>query len=60
MSDLKETTDLEELTQPCEPSTAPDYLAWKENKILKGLKQSKDRSQMVPAHQVWEKFGFER
>ncbi|WP_306257363.1 hypothetical protein [Pararhizobium sp. IMCC21322] len=60
MSEIKETSSLAELTQPCDPSSDPNYLVWKEAKIRKGLEQSKDRSNMIPAHKVWETFGFER
>lgn len=60
MSELKEKPTFAELTEPCEPSADPDYLAWKKAKIEKGLEQSEDRSGVVPAHRVWETFGFER
>jgi len=60
MSDLRENPTFEELTQPCEPSTDPDYLAWKERKIRKALEQAQDRSTLIPAAKVWEKLGLER
>ena len=60
MNEITEKTTLEDLTEPCDPSTAPDYLAFKKAKIEKGLEQSKDRSKLIPAHKVWEDFGFER
>ena len=42
------------------PSADPDYLVWKENKIRKALKEAEDRSSMISAEKVWEKFGLER
>lgn len=35
----------------------PDYQAWKERKILRALEQSKDRSAMIPAEEVWKDLG---
>ena len=60
MSKTTEAPTFEEMTQPCEPSTDPAYLAWKEAKIRRALEQAKDRSKMIPAEKVWEKFGLER
>ncbi|MCL6706633.1 hypothetical protein M8R20_06445 [Pseudomonas sp. R2.Fl] len=60
---MKKNSDhpaFDELT--AEPATAqePGYDAWKEAKVKKALNESKKRSNMIPAHDVWEKFGFER
>ncbi|TCR04655.1 hypothetical protein EDF70_102758 [Neorhizobium sp. JUb45] len=60
MSELKEDLSFKELTEPQAPASDPDYLAWKERKIRAALKQAEDRSCMVPAKTVWEKFGLER
>jgi hypothetical protein len=38
---------------------ASGYEEWKRQKILKGLEQSKDRSKMIPAEQVWRELGLE-
>ncbi|MGH1349186.1 MAG: hypothetical protein ACRBBN_00015 [Methyloligellaceae bacterium] len=35
-------------------SNDADYLAWKKQQIEKALKQSEDRSKMIPADKVWE------
>lgn len=45
--------------QSSEGSSA-EYVAWKVEKITKALKQSEDRAAMIPAADVWERFGFER
>lgn len=34
--------------------TDTDFLAWKEAKVRGSIEQAKDRSQMIPANQVWE------
>lgn len=61
MRTTTERPPFRELTGPGgEESTDLDYLAWKEEKIRKALKQAEDRSLMIPADKVWEKFGFER
>ncbi len=61
MSDLRDTIPVEDLTE-AQPTAAADagYDAWKEKKIRAALKQADDRSSMVPAKKVWERFGFER
>ncbi len=43
---------LGEHLRPDEERTDPDYLAWKEAKVREGLEQAKDRSQIIPAHNV--------
>ena len=45
--------------QSSEASSA-EYDAWKVEKITKALKQCEDRDAMIPAADVWERFGFER
>lgn len=45
------------------PSSAvspAEYEAWKVEKITKALRQCEDRDAMIPAADVWERFGFER
>ncbi len=37
-----------------------EYEAWKVEKITKALRQCEDRDAMIPAADVWERFGFER
>ncbi|UDF02998.1 hypothetical protein [Asticcacaulis sp. AND118] len=34
-----------------------DYLVWKDQKIRRALEQSSDRSQMIPADDVWKDLG---
>lgn len=41
-------------------ASAAEYDAWKVEKITKAIKQCEDRSSMIPATDVWERFGFER
>ncbi|NLS03237.1 hypothetical protein HGP14_07605 [Rhizobium sp. P32RR-XVIII] len=61
MSDLREKISREELTEVQANAVADQgYDAWKEEKIKSALKQSEDRSTMIPANKVWERFGFER
>lgn len=50
---------LDEHLKSGQPSTDPDYLAWKERKILEALEESKDRSKMIPAERVWKELGVE-
>lgn len=47
----------EEHLRSGEESTDPDYLAWKERKVLRALGQAKDRACMIPAEEVWKEFG---
>lgn len=35
------------------------YHEWKRAKILLALEETKDRSKMIPAEEVWKKLGFE-
>lgn len=51
---------LEELTGVSGEQPAADYSAWKDEKVRKAQQQALDRSKMIPAHKVWETFGFER
>ena len=61
MSETDTKIALEEhLTLAGQPSNDPEYLAWKEAKIKKGLAEAEDRSKLIPAHQVWEDLGLER
>ena len=47
---------VEETGSPVEPG----YEAWKREKVLRGLDQARDRSQMIPADDLWRDIGFER
>ena len=58
-TDLEESID-EHLAQSRTPSTDPDYVAYKKNKIEKGLAESQDRTKLIPAEKVWEDLGLER
>jgi len=61
MGETKTLAELEEHLRPAgQPCADPAYLAWKEAKIRKALNQSRDRTQMTPAHKVWEELGLER
>ncbi|MGK9053190.1 hypothetical protein [Neorhizobium petrolearium] len=61
MSDVREKISFEELTEPQAAAAGDqDYASWKQEKIRKALKQSENRSAMIPAGKVWERFGFER
>jgi hypothetical protein len=35
------------------------YASWKREKVERGLAQSKERSAMVPADEVWRELGLE-
>ena len=61
MNDIetKETLD-DHLTPAGQPSTDPEYLAYKRAKVEKGLAEAEDRSKLTPAHKVWEALGLER
>lgn len=61
-NDLKEKIGFRELTAPEEPAADknPGYPEWKRKKVEAALKQSEERSSMVSAKKVWERFGFER
>jgi hypothetical protein len=45
---------------PSADVSAAEYAAWKIEKVTKALKQCEDRDAMIPAADVWERFGFER
>lgn len=61
MSDIDTQDALDEHLAPAgRPSSDPEYLAWKQAKVEKALVQAEDRSQMIPAHKVWERLGLER
>ena len=55
-----ERPNLAELTTA--PSLVQDsgYDDWKTAKVRNAMDQTQDRSKMIPAHEVWESFGFER
>jgi hypothetical protein len=40
--------------------TSPDYVAWKDAKVRRALKQSEDRSAMIPSDEVWKALDSER
>ena len=58
-TDTKDELD-EHLTPAGVQSDEPEYKAWKEAKVKKGLAESEDRSKLVPAHKVWKDLGLER
>lgn len=35
------------------------YHEWKRAKIVRALEETKDRSKMIPAEEVWKRLGFE-
>ena len=45
---------------PSADASPAEYEAWKIEKVTKALKQCEDRDAMIPAVEVWERFGFER
>ncbi|EKF58546.1 hypothetical protein QWE_18138 [Agrobacterium albertimagni AOL15] len=45
---------------PSANASPAEYEAWKVKKITHALKQCEDRESMIPAAEVWERFGFER
>lgn len=49
-----------DLAPPSSEASSAEYDAWKVEKITKALKQCEDRDAMIPAADVWERFGFER
>ncbi|MDQ0465876.1 hypothetical protein QO010_003668 [Caulobacter ginsengisoli] len=59
MAKLETIADpLEDHLRPGEADSAdPDYQAWKDRKIRRALAQSEDRTQMIPAEEVWDSFG---
>lgn len=61
MSDTDTKDALEEHLAPAgQPSSDPEYLAYKQAKVKKGLAEAEDRSKLIPAHKVWEDLGLER
>jgi hypothetical protein len=36
------------------------YAQWKQEKVLRGLAQAEDRSQMIPVERILRDFGLER
>ena len=61
MSDIDTKEELEEHLAPAgKPSTDPEYQAFKNAKVKKGLAQSENRAELTPAHKVWKALGLER
>ena len=61
MSEIKDNGTLEDHLRPSNgPANDPYYLAFKEAKAKRGLKQSTNRSDLIPAHKVWEQLGLAR
>ncbi|MBW8445006.1 MAG: hypothetical protein K0M49_05195 [Arenimonas sp.] len=54
-----ERPDLMELTTAPSQAQEAGYDDWKESKVRQAMDQTHDRSKMIPAHEVWESFGFE-
>ena len=43
-----------------QPSTDPEYLAWKKDKIQKALDFARENpDKMIPQRDIWTKFGLE-
>lgn len=55
----KDPEDIDFAPQSANASPA-EHEAWKVKKITNALKQCEDRETMIPAAEVWERFGFER
>ncbi|MGE6739288.1 hypothetical protein ACQKGC_03320 [Allorhizobium pseudoryzae] len=48
-------------TSPDDDAVTPEaYVAWKDAKVRAALAEAEDRTCMIPAADVWERFGFER
>ena len=57
-TDTKETLDEHLVGDKADAD--PAYDSWKKSKINKGLEQSKQRSKMVSADEVWADLNLER
>lgn len=53
-------SDKIDFAPPSADASPASYEAWKIEKVTKALKQCEDRDAMIPAADVWERFGFER
>lgn len=60
MDDTKTKNDLDEHLAPARaPNDDAAYRAWKQAKVRRALKESKD-GKSVPAEKVWRDLGLER
>jgi hypothetical protein len=48
-----------EWLDPADGPREPGYDAWKRAKVARALKQTEDRTGMIPAEQVWRELGLE-
>jgi hypothetical protein len=61
MSEIDQKPTLDEKTRPCEPSTDPDYLAWKERAVKTALSDAKANPDQLVSHaEMRRRFGLER
>lgn len=61
MSDVDQKPTLKELTQPGEPSTNPDYLAWKDRAVRKALGDARANPDTLVSHEeARRRLGLER
>ncbi|RKF08434.1 hypothetical protein DEM25_000025 [Oceaniradius stylonematis] len=61
MSEIDQKPTLDEKTRPCEPSTDPDYLAWKERTVTRALTDAKANPDQLVSHaEMRRRFGLER
>ncbi|MFN4205370.1 MAG: hypothetical protein ACK4HG_03170 [Agrobacterium albertimagni] len=44
------------LSPPLQDASRSEYAAWKAKKIMAALRQTEDRTAMIPADEVWERF----
>jgi len=55
---IKASAPAHKIADTDEP-TARAYKAWKHGKVERGLEQTKDRAEMIPADKVWRDLGLE-
>lgn len=51
ISDIDQKPTLDEKTRACEPSTDPDYLAWKERTVKAALADAKANPDQLVSHE---------
>ena len=58
---IEDRETLEDHRKPAaKASDDPEYAAFKDAKVKRGLAQSRDRKGLLPAHKGWERLGLER
>ena len=50
MSEIDQKPTLDEKMRPCDPSTDPDYLAWKERTVKAALADAKANPDQLVSH----------